>query len=207
MEALEHGYTITAMLVGPDGSFVDRFSLAGVIMVDPRPDDPFVKQALSHAVAVIAEGGESHAIRSFDYRLHEGQHPVDGARDLLSGAHGDYDSVYCLNSTYGRAIATAAAELGVDIPGDLAVAVAAEEHEAAADPRLISLVLDPIESGAQSARTLIRLLEGGSPDDVLMPTKVLINGGAVQERRRSRATDPSAAGSRTPAGRTGTAAR
>ncbi|WP_162903708.1 LacI family DNA-binding transcriptional regulator [Leucobacter sp. wl10] len=266
MEALEHGYTITAMLVGPDGSFVDRFSLDGVIMVDPRPDDPFVKQALSHGVAVIAEGGysgevppgplrsvraqvelgvprvldefrlrgsrnpaflrgptndlytdlslssytewcESHAVEPFEYRLHEGQHPIDGARDLLSGSHGDYDSVYCLNSTYGRAIATAAAELGIDIPGDLAVAVAAEEHEAAADPRLIYLVLDPVESGAQSARTLIRLLEGGSPDDVLMPMRVLTGGSTGQERRRSRATDPSTAGSRTPSGRTGTAGR
>lgn len=232
MEALEHGYTITAMRVGADGSLTHRFALDGVIVVDPLPDDPFITQALSQGMAVIAEGGyvgdapsgpfrsvradvergiplvldefyregarrpaffhgpvndhytdlsltaysewcAAHDVDVSAYRLDEELRPIDGARELLSDLGRSHDSVYCLNITYGRAIVTAAAELGIRIPDDLTVAVAAEEREAAIDPRLIYLVLDPVESGAQSARTLIALLEGGTPEDVLIPMRML----------------------------------
>ncbi len=232
MEALEHGYTVTAMRVAADGSFDDRFSLDGVIIVDPRRDDPFVRAALAHGLAVIAEGGylsdppdgrlrsvraqvetgvplaldelyrlgarrpaffrgpaydlytdmslaaytawcAAHDIEPFEYAVREDHRPIDGARDLLSGEHGAFDGVYCLNNTYGGATIAAAAELGLGIPGDLRVAVAAEAHEAAVDPRLVYLTLDPVESGARCARLLIGLIEGRTPPDELLPVKVL----------------------------------
>lgn len=233
MEALEHGYTITAMRVGADGSFVDRVSLDGVIVVDPVPDDPTVNQALERNLAVIAEGGylgetpagllrsvrtgvedgvpkaldrllllgaqhiaffrggatdlytetshqsylewcDAHDVEPTVLTLAPDQSPIEGARDLLlTGKHGSVDGVYCLNSTYSRAIVTAAAERGIAIPGDLAIAVAAEPYEAANDPRLVYLTLDPIESGAQCARVLIELLEGNEPENVLIPMTVL----------------------------------
>ncbi|KRC58580.1 hypothetical protein ASE14_18640 [Agromyces sp. Root81] len=107
-------------------------------------------------------------IASNVYLLGSDQSPIEGARELLSGSHGAVDGVHCLNATYSSAITEAAAEAGLVVPKDLAVSVVGEAS-AALDPRLVYLDLDPIEMGARCARTLIELLEGGSPDDVVLP--------------------------------------
>ena len=232
LEALDHGYTVTAVRVAADGSFDDRFSLDGMVIVDPRRDDPAVRLALSQGIAVIAEGGclgdrpegrirsvradvetgvplvldelrkkgarrpaffrgpsddlytelsldayrtwcAAHAVEALEYTLPQDHRPIDGARELLSGDLGRLDAVYCLNNTYGGATVAAAAELGLGIPDRLHVAAAAEAHEAAVDPRLVYLELDPVESGATCVRMLIDLIEGRSPEDRLLPARVL----------------------------------
>ncbi|WP_336992531.1 LacI family DNA-binding transcriptional regulator [Leucobacter sp. VD1] len=228
MEGLEHGYTVTALKVEADGSFVDRLSLDGIIVVDPQPGDPTVAQALAEGIAVIAEGGylgtpppgrlrtvrtdivtglplaldelkrrgagrpaffrgcsrdlytdlseqvyqewcAAHGHTPVQYVLGEGESPIHGARVLLNGAGESFDSLYCVNGTYSRAALAAASELRITVPDELAIAVASEELDAAVDPRLISLALDPLESGRQCVRTLVQMLEGRDAEDVLLP--------------------------------------
>ncbi|OZB84601.1 LacI family DNA-binding transcriptional regulator [Microbacterium sp. 13-71-7] len=228
MEALGHGYSITAVPVTPGGALAGPIPLDGLIVVDPGTDDPIVAYALEQGMAVVAEGGyegtapagrlrsvraavetgvpaaldallasgatrpaflsgssidgytagslrayegwcAEHGIAPLVYMLPEGQPPIDGARELVADALGRADAVHCLNETYAAAVIAAAAEAGRAVPESLAVSVAGEARGAAVDPRLIYLELDPIESGAQCARVLIELLEGGSPDDVVTP--------------------------------------
>ncbi|MFD7550951.1 LacI family DNA-binding transcriptional regulator [Streptomyces sp. NPDC059578] len=109
------------------------------------------------------------------YVLANGRSPIEGARELIGGDRGAVDGVHCLNATYSSAITEAAAEAGLGVPDDLAVSVVGEA-DAATDPRIVYLDLDPIEVGAQCARTLIRLLEGEEPVDVVLPMKLTVPG-------------------------------
>lgn len=228
MEALEFGYSITAMPVKPSGDLGGPIRPDGIIVVDPGPDDPLIKSAIDDGMAVVSAGGhsssvESTRLRSVRYDLDRGvpaalgalqdvgavrpaffrgsvideytlesqrvylawcqsegveplvfvidpgQTPIEGARELLSGARGEFDAVYCINESYASAITTAAAERGISVPETLAISVAGEAHSATVDPRLVYLNLDPITLGAQCARLLIDILEGGDPEDARLP--------------------------------------
>ncbi|MFF3784338.1 LacI family DNA-binding transcriptional regulator [Streptomyces sp. NPDC001933] len=109
------------------------------------------------------------------YLLVNGHSPIEGARELIGGTRGAVDGVHCLNATYSNAVTEAAAELGLSVPDDLAVSIVGEA-DAATDPRLVYLNLDPIEVGEQCARTLISLLDGEEPADVVLPMEVTVPG-------------------------------
>lgn len=91
MEALEHGYSITAVPVGGSSKGLDGPTMPdGVIVVDPGPDDPLVESALDSGMAVVSAGGysgssESSRLRSVQIETHRG---VPAALDALvaSGA-------------------------------------------------------------------------------------------------------------------------
>lgn len=99
--------------------------------------------------------------------------PIESARELLSGAYGTVDAVHCLNPTYASAMLEAAAEAKLSVPEDLAISVFGEANSAP-DPRLMYLDDDPIEGGALCARTLIELIEGDAPEDVMTPIPLVL---------------------------------
>lgn len=229
IEAVDHGYSISAAPSSSDGELETQVPLDGIIVVDPLPGDPIVERALAEGLAVVTDGGydagehsarlrsvrtdmslgiaevldriaanpgdrpalligprhDSYtedtvaayerwcAERGVAQRVHvaqAGQPPIEAARTLL--ADGLVDAVHCLNETYSAAVLAAAAERGLDVPGELRVSVAADIRGAAIDPRVVYLNMDPVHSGALCARTLIALLEGASPDDILLPVSI-----------------------------------
>lgn len=112
---------------------------------------------------------ETRGIDPLVFVLRPGQDPLEGARELISGAHGTIDGVYCINETYSSAMTAIAGEIELEIPGDFPIAVAGELHSGGVDPRLVYFDLNPIELGAACARLLVKILEGGSPGDVRLP--------------------------------------
>lgn len=78
MEALEHGYSITAVPVGGTATGLDGpIAPDGVIVVDPAPNDPLVESALESGLAVVSAGGysgaaESPRLRSVRLDIHRG---------------------------------------------------------------------------------------------------------------------------------------
>jgi DNA-binding LacI/PurR family transcriptional regulator len=72
-----------------------------------------------------------------------------------------------------------AREAGVDVPGDLSVV--GFDDAPAAEPRGLTTVRQPlVEKGRTAGRMLLEAIDGGSPDDVLLPTELVV--------RRSTAT-------------------
>lgn len=237
IEAVEHGYSISAAASSADGRIDTYLPLDGVIVVDPIPDDPIVEQSLENGLAVVTDGGyeakpdarlaavhsdmtlgvrevldhlaaesiapalrpalfvgprlddytvstieayrrwcHGHGVAPRVTSLAPGQSPVDAARDLLSATAHEVNAVHCLNETYCSAITTAAAELKLDIPADLQVSVTGNATAVGADRRVVYLNIDPVETGAICARTLISMLEGETPRSVaqevtLVPAK------------------------------------
>ena len=57
MEALEHGYSITAIKADRDGELLGPMTPDGVIVVDPTVDDPVALRALERGLTVAAAGG------------------------------------------------------------------------------------------------------------------------------------------------------
>lgn len=57
IEAVEHGYSISAAPSTEDGRIETYVPLDGVIVVDPVPLDPIVEQGLERGLAVVADGG------------------------------------------------------------------------------------------------------------------------------------------------------
>lgn len=110
----------------------------------------------------------------FVFTLQPGQTPIDGARAFLGAVGGRFDSVYSINETYANAVVAAAGELGLEIPGEFAIALAGESRSAVVDPRMIYLDLDSIAIGSMSARTLVDVLEGRAAEDVWMPSRIVV---------------------------------
>ncbi|GHD87115.1 LacI family DNA-binding transcriptional regulator [Streptomyces naganishii] len=103
--------------------------------------------------------------------------PVDAALRLLS-APGRPDAVHGLNETYGQALIVAARRLGLAIPGDLMISVMREsDHSAGAadwEIPLTALSLDARRLGAECVTTLIDVLDGKEPGDVVVPCTVVV---------------------------------
>ncbi len=57
IEAVEHGYSISAAPSTEDGRIETYVPLDGVIVVDPVPNDPIVEQSLDRGLAVVTDGG------------------------------------------------------------------------------------------------------------------------------------------------------
>lgn len=57
IEAVEHGYSISAAPSTEDGRIETYVPLDGVIVVDPVPLDPIVEQSLDRGLAVVTDGG------------------------------------------------------------------------------------------------------------------------------------------------------
>lgn len=57
IEAVEHGYSISAAPSTEDGRIETYVPLDGIIVVDPVPDDPIVEQGLDRGLAVVTDGG------------------------------------------------------------------------------------------------------------------------------------------------------
>ena len=57
IEAVEHGYSISAAPSTEDGRIETYVPLDGVIVVDPVPLDPIVEQGLDRGLAVVTDGG------------------------------------------------------------------------------------------------------------------------------------------------------
>ncbi|MER7045345.1 LacI family DNA-binding transcriptional regulator [Streptomyces jumonjinensis] len=100
-------------------------------------------------------------------RVQHGEPALDAARRLLSGP-GRPEAVHALNETYGEALTAAAAELGLDIPGDLLV-TSMGDGEPSSRPALTLLTLSPRKTGALCAGMLIDLLNGLAPEPLSVP--------------------------------------
>jgi DNA-binding LacI/PurR family transcriptional regulator len=239
IEAVEHGYSISAAPSTEDGRMDTLVPLDGVIVVDPVRDDPIVEQSLRDGLAVVTDGGYSakdasarlSSVRSdltrgipemlahlsatratpdlrpalfvgprldsyttdtiAAYRrwmldtglepivatLASGETPLAAARQLLTLDGGRLNAVHCLNETYCNAVIAAATELGANVPSDLQVSVTGNAFVIGAEPRAAYLNLDPVSTGAVCARTLISLLGGAPPVDLvegitLVPARV-----------------------------------
>jgi DNA-binding LacI/PurR family transcriptional regulator len=233
IEAVEHGYAISATPSAPDGSLVANIPLDGMIVVDPIPGDPVVEQGLANGMAIVTDGGYPHAadearlvsvrshmdsgitaildhlrrsdadafrpalfvgprldsytrdtIAAFDAwcgrsglspwltTLELGQAPIDAARALLDSAERP-TAVHCLNETYSSAVLQAASERGLSVPADLQVSTVGDARAVDAQSRVTYLDLDPVETGAICARTLIALLEGRNAADVVQDISVV----------------------------------
>ncbi|ANJ28565.1 LacI family DNA-binding transcriptional regulator [Agromyces aureus] len=57
IEAVEHGYSISAAPATADGELQTTIPLDGVIVVDPVADDALVERALADGLAVVTDGG------------------------------------------------------------------------------------------------------------------------------------------------------
>lgn len=57
IEAVEHGYSISATASSADGQIDTYLPLDGVIVVDPVPGEPIVEQSLQNGLAVVTDGG------------------------------------------------------------------------------------------------------------------------------------------------------
>lgn len=57
IEAVEHGYSISAAPSSQDGRIETYLPLDGIIVVDPVPGDPIVEQSLENGLAVVTDGG------------------------------------------------------------------------------------------------------------------------------------------------------
>jgi DNA-binding LacI/PurR family transcriptional regulator len=97
--------------------------------------------------------------------------PVDSATALLGS--GTVNAVHALNETYCSAVLTAAERLGIDVPETLQLSVGGNAATIDAEKRAAYLSMDPAESGAACARTLIARLEGDVADDVVLPYRVV----------------------------------
>jgi DNA-binding LacI/PurR family transcriptional regulator len=255
IEAVEHGYSISAAASSADGRIETYLPLDGVIVVDPVPGDPIVEQSLKNGRAVVTDGGyqakpgaqlatvhadmaqaipdmlnhlarrsreaplrpalfvgprlddytvstiesyrhwcTTHGVASRVASLAPGQAPTDAARELLAASTDEVNAVHCLNETYCNAITTAAAELGLSIPGDLQVSVTGNSKAIGADPRVAYLNIDPVETGAICARTLIAMLEGDPAQSVAQEVTLV---------PAADATDPAAPAAPTAAPATG----
>ncbi|SFN89641.1 LacI family DNA-binding transcriptional regulator [Mycetocola miduiensis] len=238
IEAVEHGYSISAAPSSVDGRIETYLPLDGVIVVDPLPGDPIVEQSLENGRAVVTDGGYQpkpgaqlasvhsdmaqaipdmldhlarqsreatlrpalfvgprldeytvstigayerwcarRGVASRVVSLAPGQAPMDAAREILSATLNEVNAVHCLNETYCSAITNAAAELGLSIPGDVQVSVTGNSKAVGADSRVAYLDVDPVETGAICARTLIAMLEGDPAESVaqevaLVPARV-----------------------------------
>lgn len=228
LEALEHGYSITAIRACSTGELIGPIPPDGILVIDPGDDDPVITHALENGLAVVAVGGhpsemssprlrsapietktgvpaaldallaqgstapafirgsiddaytnasqesylswcEQQGIKSLVYVLEPGQTPIDGARAFFQNAKGDYDAAYCINESYGTAMAVAAGEQQLLIPNEFSIAVAAEPHLANVDPRLLYVEFDTVLAGATATKLLVALLEGKEPESVSIP--------------------------------------
>ena len=64
MEALEFGYSITAMPVAASGDLGGPIRPDGIIIVDPAPDDPLIRSAIDDGMAVVSAGGHTSSVAS-----------------------------------------------------------------------------------------------------------------------------------------------
>ncbi|MGW0995664.1 LacI family DNA-binding transcriptional regulator [Streptomyces sp. NPDC002523] len=107
------------------------------------------------------------------------EEPVEAALRLLSSPDRP-DAVHGLNETYGQALVVAARRLGLAIPDDLMISVMRESAESTGaadwDVPLTALSLDARGLGAQCVTTLIDVLDGKEPDNVVVPCAVVVRG-------------------------------
>ncbi|MFF6995889.1 LacI family DNA-binding transcriptional regulator [Streptomyces sp. NPDC008313] len=103
--------------------------------------------------------------------------PVEAALRLLSSPERP-DAVHGLNETYGQALAVAARRLGLAVPDDLMISVMRESDRSAGtadwDVPLTTLSLDARRLGAECVSTLIDMLDGKEPGDVVVPCAVVV---------------------------------
>lgn len=57
IEAVNHGYSISAAPSSASGELETQVPLDGVLVVDPVPGDPIVERSLADGLAVVADGG------------------------------------------------------------------------------------------------------------------------------------------------------
>jgi DNA-binding LacI/PurR family transcriptional regulator len=85
------------------------------------------------------------------------------------------DGVYANEEAIGSAVVAAAERLGLRIPDDLLVVVAADDQPAGASVPLTTLELNPGRTAEEAVELLIELVEGRPPDDRLrlIPTRLV----------------------------------
>lgn len=105
--------------------------------------------------------------------------PVEAAVRLLTGPSRP-DAVHGLNETYGQALVVAARRLGLAVPDDLMISVMRESDQSTGttdwDVPLTALSLDARRLGAECVTTLIDVLDGKEPANLVVPCTVVVRG-------------------------------
>ena len=85
------------------------------------------------------------------------------------------DAVYANDELLGIALLDAARHRGLEVPGDLLVAIAADRQPADARVTLTTLELDAARTGEEAVDVLIELVEGRPPAGRirLIPTRLV----------------------------------
>lgn len=150
--------------------------LAGRTPSSPRPAlfvgpilDSYSRDTMEH----YRRWCDAHGVTDQVVAMQPGQSPLEVARELVRRVPGEVSAVHCLNETYARAVSAAAREAGLTVPDDLQVSLVGDARAATADPRAVYVDLDPVETGAICARTLIALLDGHEATDVLRPVSLV----------------------------------
>lgn len=86
IEAVDHGYSISAAPSTAAGELETQVPLDGIIVVDPLPGDPIVERALADGLAVVTDGGypadETVRLRSVRSDMDRG---IPAVLDRLAG--------------------------------------------------------------------------------------------------------------------------
>lgn len=129
------------------------------LFVGPRMDT-----YTADTIAGFQDWCRDHGVGTVIAALRAGQSPMDAATALLSAAQPP-TAVHCLNETYSSALLAAAADRGIDVPGELQVSVVGNASASTAQPLVDYLDLDPVATGARCARLLVAMLDGDAAED------------------------------------------
>lgn len=104
-----------------------------------------------------------HGMEAIQYSVDETR-GVEGGRELahrLLAGPTRPDGVYCLTGRHAAGVVKGAAELGLDVPGDLRVAAGSDAPVTRASvPAITALDLQPVETARFAVETLDRMLRG-----------------------------------------------
>jgi DNA-binding LacI/PurR family transcriptional regulator len=150
---LRSGRRRIAMITGPDDTAVGRERRRG------------------YAEALLLAGLGPYATEPGNFLEEDG---AVAMRALLS-AHPDLDAVVAANDNMAAGALRALRDAGRTVPGDVAV-VGFDDAPVAVhtDPKLTT-VHQPVQAlGREAARMLVDLLDGGQPQPLILPTKMVV---------------------------------
>ncbi|GAB6984355.1 LacI family DNA-binding transcriptional regulator [Nocardioides pyridinolyticus] len=98
----------------------------------------------------------------------------EAARTLLAGPDRP-TAVLCFSDAFADGVIRAADQLGLAVPGDVSVVGFDDSSLAALSrPPLTTVGQDVVEKGRRAVETLLAQMRGEGPDDVLLPTRLVV---------------------------------